>query len=246
MGRFVALAAAYESRVGQGREHIVLKRDHSLRVHALVSRIVAREDLSQPWIYRAAALLHDIGRFSQFERFGTFRDDRSVDHGSEGAQVLRTGNYLDALKPGERQRIVQTVELHNKRELPGSLDPLTRSMCEVVRDGDKLDIVPVVLSKMRPGGPRDPVVTLGLVDDAGAWTASVLKIVERGANPAYADLGYLNDFKLLLASWGPKLSLRASRQIFAARGHLEQIFATLPQTERFACLKADLSHRLAV
>ena len=243
--RFVGLAKEYASRLGEGRVHIDLKRDHSLRVHALASKIVAGEGLPQPHLYVAAALLHDIGRFPQFERFGTYRDDMSVDHGDEGASFLRENGFLEGFSERDRACLQDVVRLHNKRELPQGMDPLERSVCDVVRDADKLDIVPVVLSAMAADGPCDPVVTLGLADEPGAWTASVLETVEAGANPAYADLRYMNDFKLLLASWGPKLVHRSSRRLFAVRGSLDRIFAILPDSPRFGRLKTVLAEALA-
>lgn len=244
--RFVELAGAYAGRMGAGREHIVLKRDHSLRVHALAARIVAGEGLTPPLPHLVAALLHDIGRFPQYERFGTYRDDESVDHGDEGAAFLEGGDFLASFAGRERECIVEAVRLHNKRELPADLDPLTRSICEAVRDADKLDIVPVVLSRMQADGPRDPVVTLGLADEPRAWSGSVFAAVAAGANPSYKDLRYINDFALLLASWGPALTHGASRRIFAARGFLDRLFAILPADPALVALKADLARRLAV
>ncbi len=239
--RFVAMAGEYAERLGDRREHIVLKRDHSLRVHALATKIVSRESIAPAAPYLAAALVHDIGRFSQFERFGTYRDDESVDHGEEGADFLRGSDFLEAFEPQVRECVILAVRLHNKREIPSGLDPLTRSLCVVVRDADKLDIVPVVLSRLGAAGPKDPVVTLGLADDPMAWTDAVADAVADGESPAYGDLRYINDFKLLLASWGPSLVHGASRRIFARRGYLDSLFALLPRTGRFAELRCRLA-----
>jgi putative nucleotidyltransferase with HDIG domain len=242
--RFVALAFEHAVRLGDRGGHIVLKRDHSLRVHALAAKIVAGEGLGPAVPYLAAALVHDIGRFAQFERFGTYRDDMSVDHGDIGAQVLREGGFLAELGVSERECVMTAVRLHNKRELPDGLDPLFRSVCEVVRDADKLDIVPVVLARMLPGGPRDDVVTLGLEDAPDRWSEGVFEVVAAGVSPAYSDMRFLNDFKLLLASWGPGLRHRASRRIFARRAYLDALFGSLPGTSRFAALKGELARRL--
>ncbi|WP_051307021.1 HD domain-containing protein [Desulfomicrobium escambiense] len=243
--QFVGLAGGYAERLGERREHIVLKRDHSLRVHALAARIVAGEGLAPALPYLAASLLHDIGRFPQFERFGTYRDDESVDHGDEGASFLDESGLLDCFAGRERDCIVQAVRMHNKREIPEGMDPLARSICDVVRDADKLDIVPVVLSKMQAAGPRDPVVTLGLADEPTAWTPSVLETVAAGGNPSYKDLRCMNDFALLLASWGPVLVHRSSRRIFAGRGYLDRLFVLLPSDPGIGALRADLARRLA-
>jgi putative nucleotidyltransferase with HDIG domain len=242
--RFVRMAGEYAERLGERREHIILKRDHSLRVHALAAKIVARESIAPSAPYLAAALVHDIGRFSQFERFGTYRDDQSVDHGEEGADFLRAGDFLSAFEPQVRDCIILAVRLHNKREVPLDMDPLSRALCNVVRDADKLDIVPVVLAKLSAPGLQDPVVTLGLMDEPEAWTELVAEAVADGESPAYGELRYINDFKLLLASWGPKLVHGASRRIFSGRGYLDSLFDLLPKTERFSGLKSCLAGHL--
>ena len=242
--RFVTMAEDSAVRVGKLREHIDLKRDHSLRVHALTTRIVAREGLVPAMLHLAAALLHDVGRFPQYERFRTYRDDESVDHGEEGARFLKDSDFLGDFSLLERDAVIEAVRLHNKRMLPADMDPLVRSICEAVRDADKLDIVPVFLSRMMPGGPRDGIITLGLEDEPGGWTESVADVVAAGESPAYTDMRYVNDFKLLLASWGPILVHAASREIYAGRGYLDTLFALLPQTARFGELKAGLSRRL--
>jgi hypothetical protein len=90
-------------------------------------------------------------------------------------------------------------------------------------------------------GPRDAVVTLGLRDEPEAWTESVAG----GESPTYNELLYINDFKMLLASWGPNLVHDARRQIFVERKYLDRLFALLPQTDRFSGLKGYLSGNLA-
>lgn len=242
--RFVSFSGEYAARLGSRSPYIILKRDHSLRVHALASSIVKGEGLPCPDLHCLAALVHDIGRFSQFERFGTYRDDLSVDHGDEGAAFLRSGDFLRGVEVLEQKCVMDAVRLHNKRVLPDGLNALTMSLCAVVRDADKLDIVPVVLSRMLPGGERDEVVTLGLRDEPQSWSPGVVATVAAGACPAYADLLYINDFKLLLASWGPQLSFTTSRAIFARRGYLARLFELLPENPRFHSLHMELDRRL--
>ncbi len=247
MRLFLAYVRAFEARLPDRLEHIVLKRDHSLRVHALACRIVTQEKLAPAPVILAAALLHDLGRFTQVERYATYRDDQSVDHGDLGAEVLaEQRQFLDAFSDEMQDRIIETVRLHNKRVLPDGLDPLVQIMCGVVRDADKLDIIPVVIAQMQPNGPRDEVVTLGLADEPEKWSAEVVDALLAGESPAYTQLVYINDFKLLLASWGNRLENAASRKMFLSRGYLEQLFALLPAEHCFAELKNYFSERLTL
>lgn len=241
--RLVALAGEFADRLGERRAQIVLKRDHSLRVHAFATRIAMAEAPDLLPLCRVAALVHDIGRFEQFERFGTFRDDASVDHGDLGAEILRREGFLAECSPVAQDVVIQAVALHNKRELPAHVDEPLRTVLRVVRDADKLDIVPVVLAGIEPESDKEGVVVLGLADTE-EWSPYVLEAVRQGKNPAYADLACVNDFRLLLASWGPGLSFAISRDIFARRDYLGQIFAQLPPTPEFTALRKTLASRL--
>lgn len=241
---FMHCAAGYIRQAGDRPEHILLKRNHSLRVHALARHIVMNEELPFPEIAVAAALVHDIGRFSQYAQYGTYRDDLSVDHGTEGARVLAETDVLRHFSLQERHTIIQVTRLHNKRELPLELDSHVRTLCHVVRDADKLDIIPVVLRSMQPDRPRDAVVTLGLDDSPELWSPHVLETALAGQSPAYTQLRYLNDFKILLATWGPGLIFASSRKLCVRRKSLERIQALLPVVPPLTHLCTELSRRL--
>lgn len=242
---FMTIAAEYMQQVGDRQKHIVLKRNHSLRVHALARHIVMHEDVAWPEIAVAAALMHDIGRFPQYVQFGTYRDDQSIDHGDKGASLLAHTAVLRDFSSRERQAIIQVTRAHNKRDLPLDLEPCVRTLCQVVRDADKLDIIPVVLRSMKPRDQRDSVVTLGLEDAPEQWTPEVLAVALSGQSPLYTQLCYLNDFKILLASWGPGLTFASSRKLFMRRRYLERIQALLPQVAPLTELCERLARSLA-
>ncbi len=71
-------------------QRIALKIEHSKRVADLCERIaksngLKRDDLDLAW---TIGLLHDMGRFEQLRRWGTFLDARSTNHAKLGAEVL--------------------------------------------------------------------------------------------------------------------------------------------------------------
>lgn len=77
---------AYDSR----NQRITLKIEHSKRVAGLCERIaesngLKQDDLDLAW---TIGLLHDMGRFEQLRRWGTFSDARSTNHAKLGAEVL--------------------------------------------------------------------------------------------------------------------------------------------------------------
>jgi HAD superfamily hydrolase (TIGR01509 family) len=69
---------------------IKLKIDHTYRVAGMCQRIaeslgLSESDVDIAWLL---GMLHDIGRFEQIRRFGTFNDAQSVDHAEFGADLL--------------------------------------------------------------------------------------------------------------------------------------------------------------
>ena len=82
--------AEYVRNYDPSDEKIKLKIDHTYRVAGLCQRIAESLGLSEPDVDIAwlLVMLHDIGRFEQIRRFGTFNDAQSVDHAEFGADLL--------------------------------------------------------------------------------------------------------------------------------------------------------------
>ena len=71
-------------------EKIKLKIDHTYRVCSLCRQIAAQSGFDENEIEIAwlTGLLHDVGRFEQLRRYGTFVDAKSIDHAEFGADIL--------------------------------------------------------------------------------------------------------------------------------------------------------------
>ena len=82
--------AEYVRSYDAGDPKIALKTAHTYRV-AAISEDIAHSlglhdrDVSIAWLN---GMLHDIGRFEQVKRYGTFIDADSVDHAQLGADIL--------------------------------------------------------------------------------------------------------------------------------------------------------------
>ncbi|HKK32308.1 MAG TPA: HD domain-containing protein [Desulfomicrobiaceae bacterium] len=239
VGRFVMVDPADQA-------HLDLKRDHSLRVLEEATRLVAAEKTAPrvAFLARVAALLHDVGRFEQYERFRTYKDADSVDHARSGCNVLRRERPLSVLPKRDRVAVMIAVLVHNRKDLPRMLKGLPAELARVVRDADKLDIIPVVLDNMEEGPRASPVVMLGLRQDPDAFSSVVLEQVLSGQLVNYEDMVFSNDFKLLLCSWAMGLNYGWTRGQFLERGYLDRIFATLPESGVFAELRGRLGKEL--
>lgn len=144
---FLAYTAGYDP----GSSMIRHKIDHTLRVAGNCERIAAGTGMGVDAAGLAwfLGLLHDIGRFEQARRYGTFVDSVSVDHAEFGADLLfREGlirQFPAEVLPAEDLSMLETaVRLHNKLVLPEGLDERTRRFCDIIRDADKADIFRVV------------------------------------------------------------------------------------------------------
>lgn len=140
---------------------IKLKIDHTYRVAALCERLatlsgVCAYDREIAWLL---GMLHDVGRFEQVRRFGTFADEESVDHAELAADLLFKdgliydfiGDCAKCFSRAEKPKILNELEIvelairqHNKFNLPDGLNERELAFCNLLRDADKLDIFKVV------------------------------------------------------------------------------------------------------
>lgn len=132
---------------------IALKIEHTYHV-AEACETVAREqgwssdDIDLAWL---CGLLHDIGRFEQLRRWDTFKDAESMSHAALGVEVLFGENPADApaatsirdfIETDEHDELIRaSIAYHSDFRLPKELDERTRRFCDIVRDGDKVDIM---------------------------------------------------------------------------------------------------------
>jgi len=129
------------------------KIEHTLRVAALSERYAAAlgftpADTALAWFL---GLLHDIGRFEQVRRFGTFVDSQLLDHAQLSADILFVDGLLDRFPqeglPEDWRTIAElSIRQHNKLRLPDGLDERTKTFAELLRDADKTDIFRVIAS----------------------------------------------------------------------------------------------------
>lgn len=128
-------------------EKVRLKIEHTYRVSELcedIARSLAleEEECSLAWLI---GMLHDIGRFEQLKQYGTFVDAQSIDHAFFGAEILFEQRKIrDYIDDDREDGLIQTaVANHSAYRLPQGLDERTRMFCQILRDGDKIDILRV-------------------------------------------------------------------------------------------------------
>ncbi len=147
---------------------IALKIEHTYHVAEVADQIAmslnfSKEDQDLAWLL---GMLHDIGRFEQVRRYGTFIDAKSIAHALMSCQVLfpeayqvkehffdempngRMGRVEDYLKgmteeacPKDWPQLIHNaISLHSAFRLPKDQPERERLFSSILRDADKVDI----------------------------------------------------------------------------------------------------------
>lgn len=144
-----AVLAAFDAYAGHydlGDVKVKLKYDHTFRVAENAERIagslhLSPEDTDLAWLL---GMLHDIGRFEQLRRYGTFQDRISVNHAGLSGDILFKEGLIDSFREdrSEDPLIEKAIRLHNVFRLP-ALTHREYTFCAILRDADKADILRV-------------------------------------------------------------------------------------------------------
>ena len=138
----------YTSQYDLSNPKILLKVNHTYRVAQFCEEIAKslslnKEDIDLAWL---CGMLHDIGRFEQVKRFGTFFDSQSVDHAQFGADLLFLEGLSDRFmekKEREADLLEKAIRVHNQYRLPKDLSEREERFAHILRDADKIDILRV-------------------------------------------------------------------------------------------------------
>ncbi len=230
---FSGYCRSFYSSNAEDQKNILLKKNHTFRVCKNIIDISSglSLDSEQTLLAETIALFHDIGRFPQYSKYGTFRDGISVNHGLLGVQTLREKGILRNLSATEQEVIIQSVMFHNAFSVPRKKSGDVIFFIKLIRDADKLDIWRVFLEYYEsPDEQKASAVGLGLPDAPG-YSGPVLSTVYEKRIVSLSEIKTLNDFKLLQLSWIFDLNFKPSYELLSERRYIDKIVAHLPRTE---------------
>lgn len=176
-------------------------------------------------LFHLSALFHDISRFEQYRKFGTFLDPASFDHGNRSAELIEEHGFLRELDEKDRRIILTAIRFHNKPRIPGGCPEEALSTAKMVRDADKLSILTIVWEFFTDPEKSDPAIKLSLPDTPG-FTPEILDAVMHGQPVLYSSFRCVNDFIITLFAWTADLNFPAS-SAFALENRLYEKLGTL-------------------
>ena len=121
------------------------KKLHSFRVMKNSEILAKKLNLNKEEVELAKliGLLHDIGRFEQYDRAKKFLNENKFDHGNYGEFILKQDNYIEKYISNKKYIpiILKAVKNHNKYKIEEGLTNKEEMFCKLIRDADKLDIL---------------------------------------------------------------------------------------------------------
>lgn len=130
---------------------VIRKLDHIMRVVEISRKLAIDLKLTEEQVQLAEliGLLHDIGRFKQYQIFNENTNSIMLDtsekfnHGEVGVEVLKKDNYIRKyMQEDKYDEIIYTaVYEHNRYELSQGLTKQKELFCKIIKDADKMDLI---------------------------------------------------------------------------------------------------------
>lgn len=239
--RFAAYADWFIARAKDPAPYI-LKKEHTFRVCREIVALGREMRLSAEAmaLAEAAACLHDIGRFRQLRKYGTFIDDISEDHARLGLKVIQDLKLTAGCTDHAAGILKTAVAFHNAAALPVNTDEKTLFFIRLLRDADKLDIWNVVTANYRqPDAKPGNMIRLGLPED-DRFSPDVLQSVMDKRLVNRAAIRRLNDFKLMQISWVFDINFAPTMARVKERGYIPAIIDTMPAVAPISAIARDV------
>jgi hypothetical protein len=142
IGHAEAVFEQYLDQYDRENDKIKLKIVHTYGVVKCMDEIVERMGLPEEEreLARLIAFLHDIGRFEQLKKYGTF-EPGVMDHAAYGVQILfEEGMIRKFIEDDQYDEIIKTaIAKHSDYKLTGIEDERMLLHAKLIRDADKLD-----------------------------------------------------------------------------------------------------------
>jgi len=196
--------AKYTSNYDADNDKIKLKIEHTYRVADLCDKIASNIGMSayetdMAWLI---GILHDVGRFEQLRKYGTFSDADSIDHAHYAVEILfdngEIAGYIgdnrdtcNFINQGYNNKdnngnladigiIRKAIWNHSAYRIEEGLDKRTMLFCNIIRDADKIDIFKVINDT--------PVETIYKVNSEEVFNSEVSEEVMQALREQHAVL----------------------------------------------------------
>lgn len=163
-------------------------------------------------------LLHDVGRFRQFQVYKTFVDARSEDHAKLGIKVISDTGLLDELSETDREIIAFSIINHNKRIIASTGDGRNLLFAKIIRDADKLDIFRVLSPYLGPS-------------DGSGVNQRFVEEFNQGIQCDYSKIETEDDRKIVRLIWVYDINYSWTMKRIVEAGYIDRIIECIMPNE---------------
>ena len=222
--------------------NLINKKLHTLRVCKNIKFLTKSLNLSSSEIRLAEiiALFHDIGRFEQFAKYQTFKDEISIDHANLGLTILNDYEVLKDVSVEEKAVILEAIGYHNKYALPNNLSEKNLLFCKLIRDADKLDIFNMLIDSYENPELYKNEVFEDFIDSNEYQISFVENIINK-KKVSYNDVKTKADIKILRISWVYDINFNESLKIIESNKYIDRIIRFLPHDDNIARLHKHIN-----
>ena len=218
----------YTSEFDMSNEMISLKYYHTYRVAKNSIEIckslgLSEEDTNLAYLI---AMLHDVGRFPQVRDYGTFNDDKSVDHAELGCEILfNDGLIREFIEEDIYDDIIsEAILFHNKYSICAWEEDERKILhSKIIRDADKLDII---YNVCEIGGIK-------LNEDDNEISEEVKEDFNTEIPIPYSHKKNKNDSVLTMLCFVFDLNFKYSYEVFKKNKYVDKMFSKLKNKKLF-------------
>jgi len=163
--QYYKMLLEYSENYSTYDDRIELKVIHPMAVTTAMKRIANSLGFDERMkeLSVIVSVFHDLGRFEQIKRYGTYSDYKSIDHADFSAQMLSRTNFMSHLSEQDKNMVLVAIKNHNKLFIEPGITGDALTLCKMIRDADKSDIYRVFVKD----GPESTFggTAISLADD---------------------------------------------------------------------------------
>lgn len=211
-----------------------IKREHIAFVRKNSKELALSLNLSEHFVDLAEliGLCHDMGRFYQYNKYQTFNDTKSEDHGALFLKIFNACPHKSELCERDLSLMQFAIFNHNKKAIEETDDKDALLFAKIIRDADKLDIFrslrAFLAGDSAKGAPN-------FVDADASLEASpeFVDIFLKGEQADYRRIKTHGDRKLVRLLWVYDIYFPWTMGKLKEAGYVEEIIESLyPKNEK--------------
>ncbi len=187
-----------------------------------------RLNANQLRIAHIIALFHDIGRWEQFRKYGSFLDAKTENHALLGVKILKSNKVLSVLPEETATLILKAIQLHNAKSIPAIRNKELLFFVKMIRDTDKLDILNLTSHHYQNLKNNNSAIELSL-PNLPEYSSTICEQLKNNCIVDFKLMSTLNDFKLVQLGWVFDIHFNFSLLKILNGKYIELIASTLPK-----------------